>query len=666
MNCLKKEGNSLIFRYNGETVKISAWGKNSLRVQSAILSDITDDSIALLPVKSAPDYIEIADERNAYIKNGKITAHMYIMPWPKMLRIFFLNDRGETLLREISPGGALMKSARKFRALPGGSFQLKVSFDSDPNEKIMGMGQYQQDLLNLKGCNLELCQRNSQISIPFYISSLGYGFLWNNAAIGEVHFGVNTTEWTSDATKAMDYWITAGDTPREIETQYAACVGKAPMMPEYGLGYWQCKLRYYNQEQILSVAREYKRRGVPLDVIVVDYYHWLRNGDWSFDPEFFPDPKAMVDELREMGVELMVSIWPNIDFRSESYEEMLEQGLLVKSNYGVDVQMLFFGNNVFADVTNPRMREYFWNKCKKNYADYGIRVFWLDVAEPEYNNYDLNMYRYHAGPASEIGNIYPREYSRLFYEGQLANGQKDIVNLVRCAWVGSQRYGALVWSGDIHSTYEDFKKQITSGIHIGLAGIPWWNTDIGGFSGGDIRDPEFKELLLRWFAFGCFSPVMRMHGTRAPFTEVVKKHGEVREHTGAGNEIWSYGEEAYEIMRKYIMIREMLRPYMRSVMKEASEEGSPVMRAMFYEFPQDENAWTCKYQYMLGSDLLVAPICEKGACSRSVYLPNGAMWTHAGTGETYEGGKCYTVSAGIDTIPVFLRDGKQEYLIGKI
>ena len=147
---------------------------------------------------------------------------------------------------------------------------------------------------------------------------------------------------------------------------------------------------------------------------------------------------------------------------------------------------------------------------------------------------------------------------------------------------------------------------------------------------------------------------------------MVKKHGEVREHTGAGNEIWSYGEEAYEIMRKYIMIREMLRPYMRSVMKEASEEGSPVMRAMFYEFPQDENAWTCKYQYMLGSDLLVAPICEKGACSRSVYLPNGAMWTHAGTGETYEGGKCYTVSAGIDTIPVFLRDGKQEYLIGKI
>ncbi|MBQ3078938.1 MAG: glycoside hydrolase family 31 protein [Clostridia bacterium] len=658
--------NALLFHYNGETVLVKPWGENSLRVQSTLMSDISDDSAALLAPKETACEIEIPDEFNAYIKNGKITAHLNMLGWPRMLQTEFLNNKGETLLKEISPGGALMKCARKFSALPGGNFHLKASFESNPTEKIYGMGQYQQDILNLKGLNLELRQRNSQISIPFYLSSLGYGFLWNNAAVGEVHFGLNTTEWISESTKKLDYWITAGDTPAEIEEQYASCVGCAPMMPEYGLGLWQCKLRYYNQEQVLSVAREYKRRNIPLDVIIIDYYHWLRNGDWSFDNEFFPDPKGMADELHKMGVKLMVSIWPNVDFRSGTFEDMLEKGLLVRSNYGVDVQMLFFGNNNFTDFSNPRARAYIWDKCKKNYADNGVDAFWLDVAEPEYGNYDLNMYRYYAGSAVECGNMYPREYSRAFYEGQMAKGQTDIVNLVRCAWAGSQRYGALVWSGDIHSTYEDFKRQITAGLNISLAGIPWWNTDIGGFHGGDVNDPDFVELLLRWFEFGCFCPVMRMHGSRSPFTEVVNRAGEVREHEGAPNEIWSYGEKAYEIMKKYVFVREMLKPYLRNVMRLAHEKGSPVMRAMFYEFPKDEKAYECRHQYMFGPDLLVAPICEKHAVSRKVYLPEGASWTHAGTGKVYEGGQEIEIHAEIDSIPVFLRDGRQEYLIQKI
>ena len=251
--------------------------------------------------------------------------------------------------------------------------------------------------MNLKGCNLELAHRNSQASIPFYVSSLGYGFLWHNAAVGEVHFGTNTTEWLARTTKQLDYWVTAGDTPAEIEEHFADAIGKVPMMPEYGLGFWQCKLRYYNQEQVLNVAREYKKRGIPLDVFVIDYYHWPRCGDYRFDEEYFPDPKAMIDELHEMGIETMVSIWPQIDWRSENYEEMKQQGLLVKSNAGVDVQMLFHGNNVFLDATNPRTRKYVWEKVKKNYADLGIRTFWLDEAEPEFSTYEYECYRYAAG-----------------------------------------------------------------------------------------------------------------------------------------------------------------------------------------------------------------------------------------------------------------------------
>lgn len=665
MGFFDRVGNSLRFRENGETLLISPWGADSFRVQSAYLSDVDPACVALLPQEDIETVIEWS-EWTASIRNGKITAELYVKEWGRALQITYKNDKGEVLLREISNGGALCLKARHFKPLPGGAFRLKASFEANPAEKIYGMGQYQQERMDLKGCSLELAHRNSQASVPFYISSLGYGFLWHNAAVGEVHFGANTTQWVAEATRQLDYWITAGDTPARIEENYAAVTGKAPMMPEFGLGFWQCKLRYYNQQQVLDVAREYKRRGIPVDVIVIDYYHWPRCGDWRFDEEYFPDSKAMVDELHEMGIETMVSFWPQVDVRSENYEEMKQLGVLVKSNTGLDVQMLFHGNNVFMDATNPRAREYVWQKCKKNYADLGINTFWLDEAEPEFTTYDWDNYRYHAGPVTEVGNQYPREYSRLFYEGQKAQGQEGIVNLVRCAWVGSQRYGALVWSGDIMSDYDDFRKQICAGIHMGIAGIPWWTTDIGGFHGGRTESPEFRELLVRWFQFGTFCPVMRIHGSRVPHTPIINKAGEVREQTGADNEIWSFGEENYPILVKFIQIREAMRDYTRSLMKETSEKGSPVMRAMFYEFPADPVCWDIKDAYMFGSDILVAPIVQPGALSRDVYLPAGASWTHAGTGKVYEGGAWYNVDAPIDTLPIFLRDGRQDYLIGKI
>lgn len=665
MKFFERKDNELIFRENGETVVFTPWGENGLRIRSVILSDPTDFRAALLPVSGIAGEIHIEDTA-ASIKNGNITAKLVVQPWGNALQISFFNDKGELLLREIPNGNALTKKARQFTPLSGDSFRLKVSFLSNPAEKIYGMGQYQQEIFNLKGCNLELAHRNSQASIPFYLSSLGYGFLWNNPAIGEVHFGLNTTEWVANSTAQLDYWICAGHTPAEILQSYANVTGKVPMMPEYGLGFWQCKLRYYNQEQVLHVAREYKRRGIPLDVIVIDYYHWKRCGDWRFDEEFFPNPKAMVEELHQMGIETMVSVWPQVDYRSENYEEMRQKGLLVKINSGIDVQMLFHGNNVFMDATNPRTRTYVWDKCKQNYADLGIRTFWLDEAEPEFTEYAFENYRYHAGTVSSVGNIYPREYARLFYEGQLANGQTDIVNLIRCAWAGSQRYGALMWSGDIMSTYEDFRKQICAGIHMGLSGIPWWTTDIGGFHGGVVTNPDFKELLIRWFQFGTFCPVMRIHGLRLPGTEIYDKSGEAREWTGADNEVWSYGEKAYEIMVKFIHIRELMRDYTRELMRQAHEQGAPVMRALFYEFPDDTKCYDIADSYLYGSDILVAPICHEHQARRSVYLPAGATWIHAQNGKEYKGGMSYEIEAPLESVPVFLRNGKQSYLIGRI
>lgn len=660
------QGENYIEYHNaGETLRIMAWGRNSLRVVS-VPSGPLDLTCSALKEQAPSDTQIQADEETATITNGKISALIDTRGWNSAAVVTFFNDKKEILLKEMDGGGALNRKARKFSPYIGGDFRLKVSFEANKDEKIYGMGQYQQDILDLKGCNIELAHRNSQASIPFYVSSKGYGFFWHNPAIGSVSFGKNVTEWRADSTKKMDYWITAGDTPAQIESQYSQVTGRAPMMPEYGLGFWQCKLRYYNQEQVLSVAREYHRRGIPVDVFVVDYYHWPRCGDYRFDEYFFPDPKAMAEELRSYGMELMVSVWPQIDWRSENFNEMRQKGLLVQTEHGLNVQMDFHGNNVFYDATNPEAREYVWNKCKKNYGENGIKLFWLDEAEPEFTTYDYENYRYYAGSVMQQGNIYPREYARGFYEGQKENGQEDVLNLVRCAWAGSQQYGALIWSGDIHSTYQDFRNQIVAGLQMGLSGIPWWTTDIGGFHGGNIYDKDFQELLIRWFQFGAFCPVMRLHGSRLPRTPLYKADGEETEGTGADNEIWSYGEENYQIMKKFIEIREMMRDYTRSLMEETHKTGAPVMRTMFYEFPEDLNTWELDTQYMYGPDILAAPIVEPHAFKRKVYLPEGSTWTNAHTGEILNGGQWTEAEAPIDSMPVFLRDGRQEYLIHTI
>ena len=663
MGIISQKGNCLFWTFNGEKLVIEPWGSNSFRVRSTVLGEILNTDFALLPQKKSNAEVHVKNGE-ASIENGKIKAVIKENSWTKNCQISYYNQEGKLLLREISNQGALNMNARKFKPIIGGDYRLTASFESDESEKLYGMGQYQQEILDIKHCNFELAHRNSQASIPFVISSLGYGFLWHNPAVGRTSFGKNVTEWYSESTKQLDYWVTAGDTPAEIVEAYADATGKVPMMPEYGLGFWQCKLRYYNQSQLLEVAREYKRRNLPIDVIVCDFFHWPKMGDFRFEEEFFPDPKAMVDELKEMGIELMVSVWPQISLESENFDEMKQKGLLVKPEMGVNICMQFGGDSVFFDATNPVARAYVWEKCKTNYYEKGIRIFWLDEAEPEFGVYDFDNYRYYMGTNAQIGNIYPQQYSKGFFDGMSAEGQKDIINLVRCAWSGSQRYGALVWSGDIHSSYEDFRKQICAGLHMGLCGIPWWTTDIGGFSGGDPDDEAFRELLVRWFQYGAFCPVMRLHGDRLPTQKLYKQDGTQALFTGAGNEVWSFGDEVYSILIKYLHIREAMRPYTKSLMKQAHEKGSPVMRTMFYEFPDQEICWDLKDQYMFGSDILVAPITCAEKREREVYLPSGSTWTNIHDGKKYTGGQTVLADAPLEIIPIFLRDEKNKNIFG--
>ncbi len=659
----------LIWLYNGERMQIESWGENSVRVRVTHLDRFTGEDWALKKPAPVEPVIRISDEKDAEnalkvnaeerirsgeaeFANGKIYVKI-----TKNGKLLFYNQHGKLLLGEYEYDRhtSLNISSRELKGLSGGLFRASMKFASDPDEKLYGMGQYQNGVFNLKGSFLELAQRNSQASVPFLFSSLGYGFLWNNPAVGRASFGMNMTEWEAGCTHEIDFWITAGDSPAEILSNYMEATGKPPMMPEHGLGFWQCKLRYQTQEELMTVAREYHRRGIPLDVIIADFFHWTLEGTWAFDPEYWPDPAAMVKELAEMGTKLMVSVWPTVSVHAPNYNEMRDLGYLVRSEDGVKVNMLMIDPTSFTDVTNPDARAYMWEKIKEGYGKYGITDFWLDVAEPEFSSYDFGNYRYFKGSAAEVGNEYPVMYAKTFYDGLKSEDVELPVSLIRCAWAGSQQYGALVWSGDIASTFESLRAQIVCGLQMAMAGIPWWTTDIGGFYDGDINDPKFRELLVRWFQWGTFLPVMRLHGDRNPGKAPMSTVGGGRCGSGADNEIWSFGEENYPILKAHIELRQRLRPYLRALMQKVSDEGCPVIRPLLYNFPEDTAVWEIKDELMLGDDILVAPVAEYGARSRRVYLPTGTDWLDAYTGEKFAGGQTITADAPIEHIPVFVR-----------
>ena len=667
----EKDG-ALLAYHQGEMLRIESWGEDSLRVRATKLGGFTNEDWALteaVPVGNAVVEIGEMDHRlssgvvekrpMAVITNGRIQAKVnfagvitFYRDGTVFLQEYFRNYDG-TISRE---SRCLKVINREWKGIIGGSeSKLIVKFESNDGEKIFGMGQYQHSYMDLKGCTLELEQRNSQISVPFMVSSYGYGMLWNNPAVGQVTFGKNYTEWNAHSTRQMDYWLTVADTPKKILEQYTEVTGRAPGFPEDRMGLWQCKLRYRTQKEVLEVARRYQKEGIHIDQIVIDFFHWTLQGDWKFDRKYWPDPKAMIDELHSMGIKVMVSVWPSVDKKSENFGPMMDRGLLIQTERGAVQTYDYQGDCMEIDALNPETRKYVWEVCKKNYYDLGVDGFWLDNSEPDFAVYDHENYRYFAGPALTCSNIYPQMYSRVFFDPMKKMGNDAVVNLLRCAWAGSQKYGNVVWSGDVPSTFEAFYDQLQAGLNMGLAGIPWWTTDIGGFMTDDWEDPDFKQLLIRWYQFAVYSPVLRMHGERGPINIPPlddRDWGGGYLHTGHSNELWSYGEENYRIMKHYYEVRMAMKEYIKGLFEEASENGSPLLRAMFYEFPEDPKCWELQDQYMFGDRYLVAPVFHLNQWQREVYLPAGT-WRDTRDGKNYEGGQLIMVEAPLETIPVF-------------
>jgi alpha-D-xyloside xylohydrolase len=651
-----RDGTRIVWRHQQQTLWVEPWGADCIRVRSTALSEMPLRDWSLLEPRPSSPKIKI-DSNEARITNAHLTATVDVSG-----RVRFFKDAGRAPLVEEIGARTNFSPPRTFKSVGGDLFHVEACFTAFDDERIYGLGQRRHGLLDQKGCVLELTHRNSQVSIPLLVSSRGYGLLWHNPGVGRVELGRTQTRWVAEATRAIDYVVMTGDGYGGVMERYADLTGHTPMLPEWAAGFWQCKLRYKTQDELLAVAREHKRRGLPLSVIVIDFLHWTKMGDWKFDRANWPDPAAMARELDALGVKVMVSVWPTVNPASENFAELERRNLLVRTERGMNTFIKFTDTNAtgpvllhLLDSTHPEAREFLWSKLRDNYLRHGIKLWWLDAIEPEMAVYDHENVRYHAGNGLEVGGLYPLCQQRAVFEGMKAAGETEILSLGRAAFAGSQRYGAAVWSGDIHSTFEDLQQQVRAGLNVGLSGIPWWTTDIGGFFGGDPKSPNFQELIVRWFQYGAFCPLFRLHGWRG--SSLTHPETSDLNHDGP-NEVWSFGERAYRLIREMLLLRERLRPYLLEQMELAARKGTPPMRPLFFDFPDDAGAAGVDDQFLFGPDLLVAPVLFRGARKRNVYLPAGANWTDAWTGRQWKGGQTIEAAAPLERIPLYLRNGR--------
>ena len=682
-----QDAGALVARFMGETIRIEPFGSHALRLRSRPGADVQAPVVdALIPPAKKPQAKIDIDARRARISNGKIAAelsitHRYGADVKDELIIRFVDtSNGEELLAETRPHFA-GPGCRSFKAISSNSFRLEACFKAYDGERFYGLGQAQHGALDLKGVSTSLLQQNTHVVVPVVLSSRGYGFIWHNPATGRVDFARNVTRWSADATAQLDYWITAGDNPAEIVRRVADVTGHSPAFPEWASGFWQSKLRYRTQDELVAIAREYKRRKLPLACIVIDFFHWTRMGEWKFDPAEWPDPTKMVADLEKLGVKVMVSVWPTVAPRAETYGEMRELGYLMRTERGAPVANAYPDKHpltsnyiTYYDATLPAARNYLWQRIAANYLAHGIDNFWLDSCEPELRPNHPENVRLSLGSGAEVLNAYPVLHAQGFRENLDKAGRGiEAALLSRSAWLGSQKHGVILWSGDVWSSWNDYRAQIRAGLNVGLTGIGWWTTDIGGFFDGQARNPDFVELLVRWFEFGVFSPICRLHGFRVPESLPIPESGQspygrdtagIITDTGGANEVWSYGEETYEILKSLILLRERLRPYVMRCMDNYSKTGDPVMRPLFYDFPDDAEACAVEDSYLFGADLLVAPVTESGARRREVYLPKGANWRNAWTDKISKGGSRIDVAAPLGRVPVFIREGSKGNLVG--
>ncbi len=471
----------------------------------------------------------------------------------------------------------------------------------------------------------------------------------------------NRLTLSSEAAKQIDYYFIKGDNADDVIHGYRQLTGKASLIPKWALGFWQSRERYKTQKELLDVVKTFRKERIPLDNIVLDWNYWEEDkwGSHRFDASRFPDPAGMVKELHsELNAHIMISVWPKFYPGNENFNEMDKAGFLFARNLEKKrIDWIAQGyHNTFYNPFKENAQKLFWNQIDRNLNKLNIDGWWLDATEPDMHSNlsieerKLNMSPTGIGPGALYFNAYSLVNSKAVYEGQReSNPEKRVFILTRSAYAGQQRYGSVTWSGDIVSRWSDFKDQISSGVNFSLSGIPFWTMDIGGFatekrysSLSTESQDEWRELNVRWFQFGVFCPIFRVHG-QFPFREIYN--------------VAPKGHEVYNTMLYYNKLRYKLMPYIYTLAGNANKEDYTMMRGLVMDFPSDINVRNINDQFMFGPCLLINPVTEYKARKREVYLPSTTGWYDFHTGKFYEGGKTISADAPLNQIPVFVKEG---------
>jgi len=542
-------------------------------------------------------------------------------------------------------------------------YQVGAVFASPDDEHYYGLGQNHEGYLDHRGRHVE-CWHNytaaaaPSICVPFMVTNYGYGIVWDNPSKTTIDAGFNEqTRWLSDVGDRVSFFVIAGKDFDEIYSGYRLLTGTTPMLPKAAYGFVQCKQRYITQEEMLNVAKGYRERHLPLDVLVLDWFYYSKMGQFDFVPDRFPDPSAMNKQLHDMGIQTMISVWPRFEPGSRFYDFLLQKGWFEHLADGTPTNGLPYDRaGADIDTSNPAAARWYWATIRANIISKGFDSLWLDETEPDLPPNGSYLY---AGPGTRYFNVYPLVHTAAVYDGFRRDVKHRALILSRDAYLGSQRNGTMVWSSDIYSTWDAYKRQIPTGLNYTASGMAYWTNDVGGWqylpaehhpANPPLLDPsdarenvggydDYPELFTRWFQYGTFLPIMRTHGSR--------KY----------NEVWSYGKQAEPILEKYLKLRYELMPYIYSLGYKTYSTGAPFMRALFMDFPNDSKVANVEDEYMFGPAFLVAPVTEQGAISREVYLPAGADWYNYWTNERVHGGQTVKVDAPIDVIPLFARAG---------
>lgn len=575
------------------------------------------------------------------------------------------------------------------RVLDRHAFEAKLEFVFGENEALFGLGSHEEGYGNLRGKSRELYQQNMKAVVPCLVSTRGYGILLDCYSLMTFHDDAYGSYLWADVVDELDYYFIRGERFDDITRGFHELTGKVPLLPKWAFGYAQSKERYVNAREMVEVVREYRRRKIPLDLIVLDWKSWPAGNGWgqkSFDPVRFPDPPAFTRALHEMGAKLMVSIWPIMTGGCPNQRELLERD-----------QML--GNQSTYDAFQEEARRCYWEQANRGLFAQGIDAWWCDGTEPfeadwsgavkpePHNRLAINTEQSKRYLDPGYINAYSLLHSQGIYEGQRrTTGAKRVVNLTRSSYAGQHRYATVTWSGDISATWETLRRSIPEGVNFCVTGEPYWTLDIGGFfirndptlwfwrgdydagcrglTDANALEPDpkdtgctdlgFGELYTRWLQYGVFLPMFRSHGT------------------DAAREIWRFGEEGtpfYDTIAKYIRLRYQLIPYLYSLAAQVTLNSSTLMRAVALDFPDDVATHDLTDQYLFGSAFMVCPVTRPmyyrrnsepirdAAKSREVYLPKGSRWYDFWTEKAHEGGQTIDADAPLETIPLFVRAG---------